>query len=1168
MRFGRFTLQSTMGSGPAGPIYLATDEAGVSWELRTLVGKASAPETTKRLGFRWRLLKLLTNDCLLKPEAVELGEDPPFIAVPVSDSVPKFDNHDEAREFAYGLSQLLAASHRIGLTLGGIDASYIRRCANGRLRIDLTGVGWLGLNELPAESTSEEDVLRLGELLETLLKIPSPNGIEIFSNWRNLVRTMRLPQPEDRPLAIEVARWFDVNKAAQRNHLSSEVEATNDSIPPSSFSSGSSGPRSNSGIEATIDSSDKITIVKKPRKIPSVGDQLGRFTISGLLGEGGMGVVFKAEDQADGKEVAVKVLKPEAAASQSSRKRFVKEVRMLAKLDSPFVTRLIAADTEDEICYMAVEYVPGQNVGDFLRAKGAVPEKVALEMIADAARGVAVAHRLGIIHRDIKPDNLLMLPEGHTNPRLKVTDFGLARLTVQSESLEVTKTGVILGTPRFMAPEQFGGKKVDARADVYALGATLFYLLTGQPVFPQTNLMELTRAVVSDPAPVVDRVNPSVSSATSAFVAKCLAKDAVDRPSDAGVFLREVERLLKGEVVEVVAHPLTPMESNKSIGFTHTWELESSPASLWPHVSNTERLNRAVGLPALKYEIRRDPVVGTKRFAHAKVLGFKMEWEEHPFEWVEGRRMGILREFNRGPFVWMLSVVELTPKPGGGTILNHTLRAEPRNWLGKFIAPSNLGKNARKGLDAVYRRIDQSLKSIVAGEQVIDSFEPPSRLPKSRQRRLDSRIERLMIAGASRESSDILGLYLANAPDQEVARIKPLALARRFAIDENAMIETCLRGVGEGLLQLQWDVICPLCRIPSGHRDTLKEILEHESCQTCDAAFQTDFASAVELVFRVHPEIREIEKGTYCAGGPAHSPHVVAQIRLAPSERIELPLALSEGLYRIRGPQLTWNIDLRVTADAVTDRWEINLESQQRETLPAVSSGSQILIVQNGPDRELMIRIERSTDRDDVLTAARALALPAFRELFPGEVLSPGQLAPASTITLFQACPDRSEELFKTLGEARAFLLIQATLRIVEARVKAEGGVVVKSVGEGLLAAFNEVSSAVRTALSLPKALDEDQATFGTTIKTSIHRGMAMVATINNQLDYFGQTPRVAGKLLDLAGQNQLAITAVSACDHDINALFENRQVKLTELTRAGASPILTYLVPLEKPAY
>jgi class 3 adenylate cyclase len=875
-----------------------------------------------------------------------------------------------------------------------------------------------------------------------------------------------------------------------------------------------------------------------------------------------MGVVFRAEDPADGAIVAIKVLRPEIADSDNSRRRFVKEARLLAALDSPFVTRLIEANTDGPYCYIAMEYVEGQSLGSLLRTSGRLDETKALEYIADAARGLAAAHAVRIVHRDIKPDNLLICTSPGPVPRLKVTDFGLARPMLQAISLDVTRPGSIVGTPLYMAPEQFGSEPVDPRADVYSLGSTLFHMLVGNPPFPLLSLPALARAVSNDPPPLVDRLNPAISSLTAGLVARCLAKSPADRPADAGAFLRAVETILGGEPSDLAAHPRTPAGSRRVVEYVHTWELAASRAQLWPFVSNTERLNRAVGLPAPKYEYRHDPDLGPRRFAKARVIGFPMEWEEHPFEWVEGRRMGILREYVRGPFKWFLSLLELLPGAGGGTTLRHTLRAEPRGIVGRIAAPFELGIKARRSLGRVYRSIDAVLAApgALAAE---DPFEPPTRLSRAGERRLLAGAAHLHAVGAAPTASEVLVRHLATAPAQDLARIRPLALARRFGIDGAAMADTCLCAVGAGLLELGWDVICPLCRIPTGRRETLRSLREHETCQACAADFPADFAQAVELVFRSHPDVRAAETQTFCAGGPAHSPHVVSQIRLAAGERMELELTLTEGSYRLRGPQLPWALPFQVEPDAAIRHWEIDLAATHRHPIPPLGTGGQVLVLRNGRNHELVLRIERSAARDDVLTAARATAMPAFRELFPGELLSPDQLAPAAVVTLLMAQIAGGDALFTRMGEGLAFRLIQASFRVIETRVRASGGSVVKTVGEGVLAAFSEVSAAVRTAFALTDAMKADPLATGLSLQVAIHRGQALVATVNDRLDYFGQTSRVTARLLESATGDDLILSASTADDHEVMALIGERRLSLVEVERDGASPILAYRIRL-----
>src|SRR5262249_38079788 len=139
-----------------------------------------------------------------------------------------------------------------------------------------------------------------------------------------------------------------------------------------------------------------------------------------------------------------------------------------------------------------------------------------------------------------------------------------------------------------------------------------------------------------------------------------------------------------------------------------------------------------------------------------------------------GQRMGVLREFRKGPFIWFMSIVDLLPRPGGGTMLRHTVRVQPRGWLGRLAARIELGLKTKKALGAVYRQIDATLSTAKgAAAPMADPFELPTRLTGSRQRRLQSGIDRLLARGTAPQPTDLLGLYLANAPAQELARIRP-----------------------------------------------------------------------------------------------------------------------------------------------------------------------------------------------------------------------------------------------------------------------------------------------------------------------------------------------------------------------------------------------------------
>ena len=519
-----------------------------------------------------------------------------------------------------------------------------------------------------------------------------------------------------------------------------------------------------------------------------------------------------------------------------------------------------------------------------------------------------------------------------------------------------------------------------------------------------------------------------------------------------------------------------------------------------------------------------------------------MTWEEHPFEWIEARRLGVLREYSKGPFKWLVSIVELLPRSGGGTTLQHRVRVEPNGFIGRSVAAFEIGSKCRKAMERVYRRIDAGLTGKLGSGAGVDFFEESAPISKARRQRLEAHLDNLSRRGLDPAVLERLGDYLLHASDQEITRIRPRALAERLSLSADAVITACLHGAREGLLVLLWDILCPVCRIPSQVMDTLRVIEEHGRCEACNLDFELDFANSVELIFRAHPEIRDVELRTFCIGGPAHSPHVVAQVRVAAGERIELELALSEGTYRLRGPQLAFTLDLRVHAGATVSRCEIPLAKVAAVGGPQIlKSGRQLLALTNDGTQEVVVRVERTASRADALTAARASSLALFRELFPGEILSPGQLVGVASINLLVTELDQAEDLYASLGDAGAFERIHEHFRLLEACIRQEGGALVKTIGEGILAVFGEPAAAVRAALDLPAALASGEKTKGLRLRAGVHRGPARVATLNDHLDYFGTTVHQASQLPRLAGVGELILTAAVAADTQVAALLQGR---------------------------
>lgn len=266
----------------------------------------------------------------------------------------------------------------------------------------------------------------------------------------------------------------------------------------------------------------------------------GRFELKRQIGAGGMARVFLAHDRLLAREVAVKILRPDAAADPAFAERFKREARAAAALNHPNVVSIYDWGTQNGVDYLVMEYVPGENLREVLLERGRLPEIEVLEIGAQVAAALEAAHRRGFIHRDVKPHNVLLDPDG----RAKVTDFGIVRATGVTQ---LTSANAVCGTVQYLSPEQAMGKSMDQRSDLYSLGVVLYQLLTGEVPFHGDSPVVVALQHVHEAPLAPRRAEPAISPATEAVVLKALAKNPTDRYQTAqemGLALQHARRLL------------------------------------------------------------------------------------------------------------------------------------------------------------------------------------------------------------------------------------------------------------------------------------------------------------------------------------------------------------------------------------------------------------------------------------------------------------------------------------------------------------------------------------------------------------------------------------------------------------------------------------------------
>lgn len=276
-------------------------------------------------------------------------------------------------------------------------------------------------------------------------------------------------------------------------------------------------------VDVTIAPSTDVIAPVEPT---GIGETVGPYRLIRWLGSGGMGNVWEAREVKTGRRVALKRLAKSMVSDETYVKRFVREAQLAAQISHPKVTFIYGAGNDAGQPYIAMELMPGRTLADKVKEEGPMTFSAAVDRIIDIVDGLIAAHRLGMIHRDVKPSNCFL----DTDESVKIGDFGLSKSLSNSE-VNLTQTGTFMGTPSYAAPEQIRGSELDGRTDVYAVGATLFFLLTGRTPF-LGDAMSVTAQIISDQPPSCSSLNSAIPKDLGRVIAKCLEKESGKRFQD------------------------------------------------------------------------------------------------------------------------------------------------------------------------------------------------------------------------------------------------------------------------------------------------------------------------------------------------------------------------------------------------------------------------------------------------------------------------------------------------------------------------------------------------------------------------------------------------------------------------------------------------------------
>ena len=388
-----------------------------------------------------------------------------------------------------------------------------------------------------------------------------------------------------------------------------------------------------------------------PPAMRDLTDQtLGDYHVERLIGKGGMGEVYLARQLSLNRHVALKVLRPELTSNKTYLSRFETEATAVAKLNHPNIVHIYQLGLADNVRFIAMEYVHGTNLKDYLHKKGALDFPLALSIMRQAALAIGAAGEIGLIHRDIKPENLLLTRKG----QVKVADFGLCR-DQDADAINLTQPGVTMGTPAYMSPEQAQGYPLDHRSDLYSLGVTFYHMLTGVPPFRGDTPMALALKHVKDVPARLSVHRPDIPPALDTLVLKLLAKAREDRYQTSAELLRDLTKIREAMHAPSGLQPMSDV-AGSSVSTTAIAPTPAAPPSAGKARTSAAPFRLFRGEDDLAYWPGRG--VWLTLIALAVLLGGAAGWAKRPADLLSAG----LPPSKGPPGLWMAPLWEKVPR--------------------------------------------------------------------------------------------------------------------------------------------------------------------------------------------------------------------------------------------------------------------------------------------------------------------------------------------------------------------------------------------------------------------------------------------------------------------------------------------------------------------------
>ncbi|PID20853.1 hypothetical protein CSV61_12770 [Sporosarcina sp. P3] len=521
----------------------------------------------------------------------------------------------------------------------------------------------------------------------------------------------------------------------------------------------------------------------------------------------------------------------------------------------------------------------------------------------------------------------------------------------------------------------------------------------------------------------------------------------------------------------------------------------------WELLANTNELNKFAGIFPVNFAQFSEEEERIIRWADAKVLNImSLKWKEHVCEWVQYSHYSLERQYIEGPFQSVFWTIRMA----------HISENVTKIYLeGDFICKNLLGRIALQA--TVYPQLRKMITYALEYERAQGTRKPlGEKKIELESTSLTHAISLLKESYPRTDMIDALEYTIRTGSDDEVSEMQPYRWARIHQFDRFATVELFLFANAVGLLDYDWSMMCPNCRVPKGKTAALKQLTDKVHCELCGIDFELDFDRYVEMKFHVNAAIRKVDQNIYCINGPVETPHVLAQFRVAPGEHKIIDWPKFNEVLRCRVLKYNHIIDM---ANERVEKAEITYSAEgflQRE----IPNAKRFTIV-NDTTKEIVVVFEKKDWDDDALTAREVTSLQLFRDLLGTEVLAPGlQIGVGHMSILFTDLKD-STRLYEEIGDAKAYSDVQKHFDYLSRCIREHRGTIVKTIGDSVMGAFTSEHDAFDAALAIQQGIGQlnKNLTQLVQIKVGFHTGSVIAVNANDLLDYFGSTVNKAARI-------------------------------------------------------